>query len=252
MPSVAARVPETGTALAAVKGTSNAQNEAVAELVEFWKHAVVFTHELGHGVDGAKVGLRPVARVNFAFELGSAGALSLEGAQLSNVSADVGVLARLLGRAVDTVPSLYALDGEVGVELSGEDENIAKKGSTRWQASPVPAAGELLAIYLGVNGVEPLAPLWSAHGSREARWARNGRHRQRGQRRAFAFLQAHDLAATWVDELSADAGIAVLIEEQAQDGAVVSGQPTEDIIAKRRETSGKLGSTNGGSRRVRS
>ena len=33
MPSVAARVPETGTAFAAVKSTSNAKNEAVAELV---------------------------------------------------------------------------------------------------------------------------------------------------------------------------------------------------------------------------
>jgi hypothetical protein len=173
---------------------------------------------------------------------------------LSNVSADVGVLVRLLGRAVDTVPSLFALGGEVGVQLGGEDENIAKKGSARRQSSPVPAAGELLAIHLGVNGVEPSAPLWSAHGSGEARWACNGMHRhcQRGQRRAFAFLQAYDLAATWVDELSADARIAVLIEEQAQDGAVVGGQPTEDIIAKLCKTSGKLGSTNGGSRRVRS
>jgi hypothetical protein len=197
--------------------------------------------------------LRPVASVNFAFELGSAGTLSLEGAQLSNVSADVGVLARLIGRAVDTIPSLFALDGEVGVQLGGEDEDIAKEGSARGQSSPVPAAGcKLLAIHFGVNGVEPSAPLRSAHGSGEARWACNGRHCQRGQRRAFAFLQAHDLAATWVDELSADARIAVLIEEQAQDGAVVSGEPTEDIIAKRRETSGKLGSTNGGGRRVRS
>jgi hypothetical protein len=54
-----------------------------------------------------------------------------------------------------------------------------------------------------------------------------------------------------VDVFSADARIAVLIEEQAQDGAVVGGQSAEDIIAKRCETSGKLGSTDGGSRKVR-
>jgi hypothetical protein len=72
VPSVAARVPETGTALSAVEGTSNAKNEAVAEFVVLGKHAVILTHVLGHGVDGAEVGLRPVVRVNFAFELGSA------------------------------------------------------------------------------------------------------------------------------------------------------------------------------------
>jgi hypothetical protein len=112
---------------------------------------------LGHGVDGAEVGLRPVARVDFAFELSSASAsaLGLEGAQLSDVSADVGVLARLIGRAVDTIPSLFALDGEVGVQLGGEDENIAKKWSARRQSIPVPEAGKLLAIHFGVNSVEP-------------------------------------------------------------------------------------------------
>jgi hypothetical protein len=82
----------------------------------------------------------------------------------------------------------------------------------------VPAAGKLLAIHFGVNGVEPATPLRSVHGSgEEARGACYGRRSQRGQRRAFAFLQAHDLAATWVDVLSADARIAVLIEEQSQD-----------------------------------
>ena len=75
VPSVAVSIPEAGTALAAVEGTSNAKNEAVAELVELGKHAVVLTHVFGHGVDGAEVGLRPVARVIFAFKLGSAGAL---------------------------------------------------------------------------------------------------------------------------------------------------------------------------------
>jgi hypothetical protein len=39
----------------------------------------------------------------------------------------------------------------------------------------VPAAGKLLAIHFGVNGVEPSAPLRSAHGRGEARGARNGR-----------------------------------------------------------------------------
>jgi hypothetical protein len=39
---------------------------------------------------------------------------------------DVSILARLLAGAIDTVPCLQAFDGEVGVELGSEHQNVAQ------------------------------------------------------------------------------------------------------------------------------
>ena len=228
MPRVDAAIPETSTAFAAVEGTGNAKHETCTVACELRHHGVGLPHVLRYRVESAKVCLCPVTGVELAFKVGSGCDLGFEGAELRDVSADVGVLARLLARTVDAVAGLGSVERKVGVELGGKYEDVAEEFGAGGQALPVPASSHLLAFDLLVNGSKPHLPSRAVEGGKVGWRARySGCHHRCIGRRTRA--KAVHGGALGCHELGCVLSIAVVGAEHGENSAISSAESAKGL-----------------------